>query len=107
MKLIEFKNFIDGMVETGHGDWEVVVSLNQTSIGIEAFTKVKSIHPGFDWEYGQIRINTEDEIVKEVKEEKKNITKKQSCCKVRRKCCSYEDFPIEIKNNCKTCGKNI
>jgi len=44
-------------------DIEVLITLSESSVGSRAFAKVKYVGMGFDWENGQLRIESEKPIV--------------------------------------------
>ncbi|WP_097005318.1 zinc ribbon domain-containing protein [Lacrimispora amygdalina] len=71
MNLEEIKKQIDFIYENtpdySRKGKEVVITLNESSIGARACTSVKLIYPGFDWEAGQIRIEPETLIVSQKK----------------------------------------
>ena len=63
MILSELKKQIDFLCDNGHGDNLVLVTLSESSIGARAATAITGIHPGFDWEHGQVRVSTEKKII--------------------------------------------
>lgn len=68
MKLNEFKAEVDQLVKDGCGECDVVVSLSENSFGIAPFTNVNGVHPGIDWECGQVRISTDEKIIRMAKD---------------------------------------
>lgn len=65
MKLSELKAIVDEYIHEGNGSHEVVVSIKDVwnaSIGRLPSVGVSNFYPGFDWEYGQMRLETDDEI---------------------------------------------
>lgn len=62
MKLNKLKEIVDTYVNHGYGDRDVVIDLDEPSIGCGASTSIKDIYPGIDWESFQIRIQTKDKI---------------------------------------------
>lgn len=108
MTLVELKQHIVRLIETGHGDWKVVVDLDQPSVGAGASTDVKMIYPGFDWQYGQIRICTTNKIIEKSKDRDLNIPKSQSSeFSKKYVCCSCGFFVRKGDNYCSICGQNI
>lgn len=72
MNLKEFKDMVDKVIEYlpknySLEEFEVVVTTNDCSVGGRAKSKVKAIYRGIDWEHNQIRIETEDNLIKEQK----------------------------------------
>jgi hypothetical protein len=45
-----------------HDDFDVLISLSEPSMGARAFTKIKYVGFGIDWESGQFRLEATDEI---------------------------------------------
>lgn len=64
MTLNELKADIDLYVEEGFGDWTVLITLSEPSIGAGVSTGIHGIYPGIDWEHGQMRIDPEEPIVR-------------------------------------------
>lgn len=63
MKLFELCDLCSTMLAEGNGNAEVVITISEPSIGSRAKVGIDSIYPGFDWEHGQIRIESEKPIV--------------------------------------------
>ena len=63
MVLSELKKQVDFLCDNGHGDNLVLVTLSESSIGARAATAITGIHPGFDWEHGQVRVSTKKKII--------------------------------------------
>lgn len=93
------------------GDKLLLVTTSDRSIGGRASVEIKGIYQGFDWEHGQIRIETDEQIVKkyndrDIEKDKwlftERITnKKYSVCP----CCTYR---VGKKDNyCKHCGQKL
>lgn len=59
MKLSELKKNIDFLLETGHEENEVRITLSQPSIGGWASVGIKGAFPGFDFESEQVQIRIE------------------------------------------------
>lgn len=114
MKLIELKEKIDRLYNSGHSDDIVVVTLNQPSVGTRAFTNISAIYSGFDWEQGQIRIETEDKILSKEKDrdnviepivkEYNIIDNKRS---IVRKCRICENKLRIADKYCSNCGQRV
>lgn len=64
MLLKELKQIVDFYVETGHEDDNVLVNMSEPSFGPSAAASVVSVYDGFDWEANQIRIRTNEELVR-------------------------------------------
>lgn len=93
------------------GEKLLLVTTSDKSIGGRASVKIKGIYQGFDWEQGQIRIETDEQIVKkyndrDVEKDKWYFTeritnKKYSVCSA----CHYR---VGKKDNyCKHCGQKL
>jgi len=72
MNLQEIKDIIDW--EIAHlrayenpNDIQVLIDLNEPSVGPHASSAIKSIYMGFDWESGQIRISPVKQLISESK----------------------------------------
>ena len=52
------------MIESGRGDYPVVVVTANPSMGGRACSEVKYASRGIDWESGRFNLVTEDEVVK-------------------------------------------
>lgn len=66
MNLIELKNKIDHIL-TMHPDYAdhiVVVTTSDSSVGGRAYSEIRSIYNGFDWEQNQVRIDVVDKLKK-------------------------------------------
>ena len=68
MNLKELKDRVDFLIKAYHGaeDYEVVITLNNSSVGGRAKTGIRGVYSGIDWEMHQIRIEPEDKIVREI-----------------------------------------
>lgn len=66
MNLKKFKENIDNIYEN-HSDeaenLQVVIEVNEPSIGASAFVNIKSIHKGFDWNNWKVSLYPEQPIV--------------------------------------------
>ena len=71
MNFKEFKDRIESICNISIGknedleNLEVVVTIDNPSVGGRAKSKVKGIYRGIDWEHKQIRIDTEDKLIKD------------------------------------------
>lgn len=88
MKLNELKIAVDKLIDRGCSDYEVLITLKETSIGARASTNVRGLFEGFDWEKGQIRIESEKPLISYEKDRDKAI-------------------PIRIEKNTITEGKTL
>lgn len=107
MTIKELKEFINRLDEKKDA-YNVVISLSQVSVGIEAYTDIKMIYEGMDWEAGQIRIEPSKPIIE------KHLNR--DICKSKRKdpvfpkrfvcpACGY--YVCKDDKYCRSCGQNI
>lgn len=72
MNLKEFKDRLDFIYKVAIGrnenieNLQVVVTTKDSSIGGRAKSNIKEVHRGIDWEHMQIRIETENDLIKKV-----------------------------------------
>jgi len=61
----ELKKIVDLEVDRlgDEEDLTVMITLKNVSLGARAGTSIKSVFKGFDWEHGQLRIETEADII--------------------------------------------
>lgn len=114
IKLIKLKETVDRLCNSGHSEDIVVVTLNQPSVGPRAFTNVSGLYSGFDWEHGQIRIDTEDKILSKEKDrdnviepivkEYNILDNKRS---IVRKCRICENKLRIADKYCSNCGQRV
>lgn len=64
MNLFKLKQTIDELVNAGHGEDKVLITLAQKSIGARACVGIGAIYTGFDFESGQIRIDPAEPLCK-------------------------------------------
>lgn len=93
------------------GEKLLLVTTSDRSIGGRASVGIKGIYQGFDWEQGQIRIETDEQIIKkynnrDVEKDKWYFTeritnKKYSVCSV----CHHRVGKND--NYCKHCGQKL
>ena len=113
MILSEFKNQVDLLYDTGHGDNLVLVTLSESSIGSRAATGIIGIHSGFDWERGQVRISTEKKIISYGKDRDEVIEPRREDydigIRVRHLilCPKCENKLRKGDNYCSNCGQRI
>lgn len=113
MVLSELKKQVDFLVDTGHGDNVVLVTLSESSIGSRAATGITGIHSGFDWEHGQVRISTDKKIISYEKDRDKAIEprKEDYNIGVRTRhlliCPKCENQLRKDDNYCSHCGQRI
>lgn len=93
------------------GEKLLLVTTSDRSIGSRASVRVKGIYQGFDWEHGQIRIETDEQIIKKYNDRdaekdkwyftERITNKKYSVCPV----CHYR---VGKKDNyCRYCGQKL
>ncbi|MEX0597810.1 MAG: hypothetical protein WD512_15060 [Candidatus Paceibacterota bacterium] len=68
VNLEELKNLVDSTVEHLYDkeskDVPLSINISEPSMGARAYSSVKYIGMGMDWEHGQLRITPEDELVR-------------------------------------------
>ncbi len=64
MKLKDLKEAVDHLIENGHADDNVVVTvrLRKATCGARPSVNVANIYAGFDWEMHQVRIETTEDL---------------------------------------------
>lgn len=114
MNLLDLKTHIDNTIENLHKyqnpkDIEVLITLSESSIGSRAFTRVKYVGMGFDWENGQFRIEPEKHIVNETHTFKD--IKRIECKQFERRnyyfCPRCESKISKEDNFCRYCGQKL
>lgn len=63
MLLKELKKQVDFLMEHGHQNDPVLITLSDPSVGGRANSGVLNILSGFDWEHGQIRLEPEKRLL--------------------------------------------
>ena len=113
MKLKDLKDKVDFLMTTGHEEDDVVVTLKESSVAVRAFANVDSIYAGFDWESGQIRIETDKEIISyNLRRDAKMLpfrvgTMVGTRKKYILKCPKCEEHLRKTDRYCPTCGQAI
>lgn len=64
MTLLEFRTQVDSLINHGHGEDTVLITLSQPSVGARSFIDITGIFAGFDFERGQVRIEPTEPICK-------------------------------------------
>lgn len=70
MNLLDLKTNVDHIIRNLRSyeepkDIEVLITLAESSVGSRAFARVNHVGMGFDWESGQLRIESEVPIVRQ------------------------------------------
>ena len=108
MKLKELKTLVDELINQNYGNREVVIDLNQPTIGTKAFSNIKSIYPGFDWEFDQIRISPNKSLIEKEKDRDKCLPKKRDLIFTKKYICkACGNFVYKDDHYCHSCGQNI
>lgn len=113
MVLLELKKQVDFLCDNGHGDYPVLVTLSESSIGSRAATGITGIHSGFDWERGQVRISTEKKIISYGKDRDGVIEPIKEDCNIGSRtrhlllCPKCENQLRKGDNYCSNCGQKI
>ena len=108
-ELVEF--YMDG-----HKNDKVLITLSQPSVGARAFVDVQGVYAGFDWEDGQIRIETVEPII--TKYNNRDIGKPARCeeygeeqgyarKRIVRHCPICENFLRKDDKYCSRCGQRV
>lgn len=110
MKLNELKELVDTYVNDGLENRNIVIDLNEHSIGGRVSTGLVNIYPGFDWESGQIRVQTADKICR-LGNSKNNSMKMQIFAHISSRkyygCPSCGEFVRKTDRWCSHCGQRI
>jgi len=113
MRLSQMKKIIDTYEEEGLGNSPVVIALKEPSVGGTRTTEIMQIYPGFDWNHGQILIQTKDEICR-LEKNKDFLTKmnlfvfnydKKSIIELH--CPRCESKLKKDDNYCHECGQHV
>lgn len=115
MTVKELQDLLQRYILVGHGSDSVVVTLNQPSVGARACTKVTEIFPGFDFEAGQMRIETQDKILSFTKDrdiimppwENQAKTGKDGKVIKSRLCQKCDSKVRKGDNYCSCCGQRL
>lgn len=113
MILSEFKKQVDFLVDNGHENNVVLVTLSESSIGSRAATGITGIHSGFDWEHGQIRISTDKKIISYEKDRDKVIEPRKEDYDIGTRtrhlliCSKCENHLRKDDNYCSHCGQRV
>lgn len=108
MKLNELKETIDLYCQKGEGDSNVVIELDQISIGGIASVKVKQIYAGIDWDRGKIIIIAEKPIIEKSKDRDNPVPIKHDPVFPKRFVCTACGGYIHKNDNyCCNCGQKL
>lgn len=113
MTVYEMENILSELIKRGKGDVHVIVSTDDPSVGSRAFVEICSIMEGFDWETGQIRIETKEHVVSKMKDRDNAIKAKEVIFHVgsretrKRKCPSCGGFVRKDDRYCSCCGQRV
>ena len=110
LNLKELQKNVNSIAEnTNPEDISVIVTLDESSIGPRAGTKVMSAHLGFDWESDQFRIEVKDKIIRDhlkrdnvIKPLKREYNEQETFW------CAKCNLLVDKKDNfCKHCGQRL
>jgi hypothetical protein len=88
-------------------DVNVVITTSESSIGGRAFTEVRNIFEGFDWERNQLRIEPIDKLLKQPIRDTAEIIK-QSLSGISFSGCSYCGRKVSREDYyCRQCGRKF
>lgn len=113
MKLYELFMQIKSLIEIGHENDVVLITLSQASCGARASVGIQDICVGFDWEHDQIRIITDEPIIKKYND--RDVGKLAICIECDygtnkrrvRKCPICENHLSKKDRYCGNCGQAI
>lgn len=113
MVLSELKKQVDFLIDNGHGDNPILVTLSESSIGSRAATGITGIYLGFDWEHGQVRISTDKKIISYEKDRDKVIEPRKEDYNIGTQtrhlllCPKCENHLRKDDNYCSHCGQRV
>ena len=113
MNLKELKDNVDFYMENGHADEEVVITLDEPSVGSRASCKVACVFCGFDWERGQVRIEPENKLVNKgnsLHDEKEMHLLKCIYDKITKIVCHCPSCDLKVDRQdkfCRRCGQKL
>lgn len=110
MKLKELKQSIDFYISRNQNneEKEVVVSLDQVSVGFSASSQVEQFYEGIDWDNGKFFISTKDTLI--MKDKDRDIPveiKKDPVFPKRFICTACGYYVCKGDNYCRTCGNKL
>lgn len=110
MKLKELKQLIDFYVSRNkdNQDKEVVVELDQVSVGFSASSQVVQFYEGIDWDSGKFFISTKNKLIMKNKDRDIPIEIKQDPVFPKRfVCTACGCYVCKDDNYCRTCGNKL
>lgn len=110
MKLKELKQSIDFYVSRNkdNQDKEVVVELDQVSVGFSASSQVVQFYEGIDWDSGKFFIGTKDKLIMKNKDRDIPIKIKQDPVFPKRFVCTACGCYVNKQDNyCSSCGQKL
>lgn len=108
MKLKDLQQLIKFHCEHGCEEHNVVIELNQTSIGGVATTDIDQIYAGIDWDMGKIIITTKTPIIAKMKDRDIPVKIKKDPVFNKKYICSTCGFFISKDDNyCRHCGQKL
>ena len=114
MTLNELEVYVKNLIENGHGEDSVVITLSQPSVGVRASVGISGLYTGFDWEAGQIHIEPDQKITSYNKDRDEIIpmrVKEYDCpgCRktVIRSCPKCEEHLKKDAKYCSRCGQRV
>ena len=110
MKLKELKQSIDFYISRNQNneEKEVVVSLDQVSVGFSASSQVEQFHEGIDWDSGKFFIGTKDKLIMKNKDRDIPVEiKKDPTFNNKYVCSACGYYVCKGDNYCRTCGNKL
>ena len=110
MKLKELKQSIDFYISRNQNneEKEVVVSLDQVSVGFSASSQVEQFHEGIDWDSGKFFISTKDKLIMKNKDRDIPVEiKKDPTFNNKYVCSACGYYVCKGDNYCRTCGNKL
>lgn len=89
-------------------NFEVMIDLEEPSIGASASCTIKSMNKGFDWEHGQVRLTPAQALVRKMTKQK--LTKKNREVMSGRTYCHCAHCACTVGKDdkfCKDCGRQF
>jgi hypothetical protein len=108
MKFKQFKELIDRIYKEKLNDFDVIIALDEISIGGIASTNVDQIYQGIDWDMNKIIITSEKPIIK--KDNSRDIPVKiKHDLSISSKviCPICNEYVSKSDNYCKHCGQAL
>lgn len=108
MKFKQFKELIDRIYKEKLNDFDVIIALDEISIGEIASTNVDQIYQGIDWDMNKIIITSENPVIKKFKDRDIPVKIKHDLSKSSKVICPIcNEYVSKSDNYCKHCGQAL